>query len=63
MTRLLGGAGVGWWFVAPALLVIVVFFFAPVAAAFLLSFTDFDIYAVATSAIRASSGSRTTPHS
>jgi multiple sugar transport system permease protein len=47
MTRLLGGAGVGWWFVAPALLVIGVFFFAPVAAAFLLSFTDFDIYAVA----------------
>jgi multiple sugar transport system permease protein len=47
MTRLLGGAGVGWWFVAPALFVIGVFFFAPVAAAFLLSFTDFDIYAVA----------------
>ena len=37
----------GWWFVAPALLVLVAFFFAPVLAAFLLSFTDFDIYAVA----------------
>lgn len=37
----------GWWFVAPALLVIGGFFFVPVAAAFLLSFTDFDIYAVA----------------
>ncbi|CAN5787462.1 sugar ABC transporter permease [soil metagenome] len=37
----------GWWFVAPALLVIGAFFFVPVAAAFLLSFTDFDIYAVA----------------
>lgn len=39
--------GAGWWFVAPALLVIGAFFFVPVAAAFLLSFTDFDIYAVA----------------
>lgn len=38
---------VGFWFVAPALAIIVVFFFAPVLAAFLLSFTDFDIYAVA----------------
>jgi multiple sugar transport system permease protein len=34
------------WFVAPALLVIFIFFFVPVAAAFLLSFTDFDIYAL-----------------
>jgi multiple sugar transport system permease protein len=34
------------WFVAPALLVIFTFFFVPVAAAFLLSFTDFDIYAL-----------------
>ena len=34
------------WFVAPALLVIFIFFFVPVAAALLLSFTDFDIYAL-----------------
>jgi multiple sugar transport system permease protein len=34
------------WFIAPALSVIVVFFFLPVAAALLLSFTDFDIYAL-----------------
>ena len=36
-----------WWFVAPALLVIGVFFFLPVVAALALSFTDFDIYALA----------------
>ena len=36
-----------WWFVAPALLVIAVFFFLPVVAAFLISLTDFDIYALA----------------
>lgn len=36
-----------YWFLAPAFLVIVAFFFVPVAASFLLSFTDFDIYAVA----------------
>lgn len=36
----------GVWFVAPALLLIAVFFFLPVAAALLLSFTDFDIYAL-----------------
>jgi multiple sugar transport system permease protein len=41
------GSAAGWWFVAPALLVIGGFFFLPVAAAFLLSFTDFDIYALA----------------
>ncbi|HYR96710.1 MAG TPA: sugar ABC transporter permease [Candidatus Binatus sp.] len=35
------------WFVAPALLAIAIFFFVPVAAALLLSFTDFDIYALA----------------
>ena len=35
------------WFVAPALVAITVFFFVPVAAALLLSFTDFDIYALA----------------
>jgi len=34
-------------FVAPALLAIVTFFFVPVAAAMLLSLTDFDIYTVA----------------
>jgi multiple sugar transport system permease protein len=36
-----------WWFVAPALVVIAVFFFFPVVAAFLISLTDFDIYALA----------------
>ena len=36
-----------WAFVAPALLVIAVFFFLPVLAGFALSFTDFDIYALA----------------
>jgi multiple sugar transport system permease protein len=37
----------GWLFLAPALVVIALFFFVPVVAALLLSFTDFDIYAVA----------------
>jgi multiple sugar transport system permease protein len=36
-----------WPFVAPALAVIGVFFFLPVLAALALSFTDFDIYALA----------------
>jgi multiple sugar transport system permease protein len=36
-----------WMFVAPALIVIAVFFFLPVLAGFALSFTDFDIYALA----------------
>jgi multiple sugar transport system permease protein len=36
-----------WWLVAPALGVIALFFVVPVAASFLLSLTDFDIYAVA----------------
>ena len=36
-----------WAFVAPALVVIAVFFFLPVLAGFALSFTDFDIYALA----------------
>jgi multiple sugar transport system permease protein len=36
-----------WWFVAPALLVIAIFFFFPIVAAFLISLTDFDIYALA----------------
>ncbi|QXP91214.1 carbohydrate ABC transporter permease [Methylococcus capsulatus] len=35
------------WFVAPALALLAVFFFLPVAAALGLSFTDFDIYALA----------------
>ena len=41
------GGGAGWAFVAPALAIIGLFFFAPVAAAFALSLTDFDIYALA----------------
>ncbi|MCC6850145.1 MAG: sugar ABC transporter permease [Deltaproteobacteria bacterium] len=45
-TTLAGGA-VGWLFAAPALTAIAVFFFLPVAASILLSFTDFDVYAVA----------------
>ena len=36
-----------WLFVAPALLAIAVFFVVPVAAALLMSATDFDIYALA----------------
>jgi multiple sugar transport system permease protein len=37
----------GWVFAGPALLALAVFFFLPVLAAFGLSLTDFDIYAVA----------------
>ncbi len=37
----------GWLFVAPALAAIAVFFVVPVAAALAMSFTDFDIYALA----------------
>jgi multiple sugar transport system permease protein len=40
-------SGSAWGFLAPALLAIAVFFFLPVAASLLLSFTDFDIYAIA----------------
>ena len=36
-----------WTFVAPALIVIGAFFLAPVVAAFALSLTDFDLYALA----------------
>ena len=36
-----------WGFVAPALAALALFFFLPVIAALILSFTDFDIYAVA----------------
>ncbi|HLA64815.1 MAG TPA: sugar ABC transporter permease, partial [Rhodothermales bacterium] len=39
-------ARAGLLFVAPALFAIFVFFFLPVIAAFLLSFTDFDLYAL-----------------
>ncbi|EQD67007.1 abc transporter sugar permease [mine drainage metagenome] len=42
-----GGALAGWMFVAPALIVIGVFFLLPVLAALGLSFTDFNIYALA----------------
>ena len=37
----------GWIFVAPALVAIAVFFAVPVASALAMSFTDFDIYALA----------------
>ena len=37
----------GWVFVAPALAIIGLFFVVPVAAGFVLSLTDFDIYALA----------------
>lgn len=43
-------AAAGVLFVAPALTAIAVFFFVPVVASVLLSFTDFDIYAVASRA-------------
>jgi len=36
-----------WWFVGPALVIIAVFFILPLLAAFALSLTDFDIYALA----------------
>ena len=39
--------GAAWLFLTPALALIGLFFFLPVAASFLLSFTDFDIYAIA----------------
>ena len=41
------GALAGWVFVGPAMIVIAVFFVVPVAAALVMSFTDFDIYALA----------------
>ncbi len=40
----------GWVFIAPALSLIFVFFFVPVTAGLVLSFTDFDIYAIASPA-------------
>ena len=33
-----------YFFIAPALIAIFIFFFIPVIAAFVISFTDFDIY-------------------
>ena len=36
-----------WGFLAPALILIGTFFFIPVVGALLLSFTDFDLYALA----------------
>lgn len=42
-----GNARAAWMFLAPALVLVGVFFILPVVAAFLLSFTDFDIYAIA----------------
>ncbi len=41
-----GEARAALWFLAPALTLLLVFFFVPVFAAFLLSITDFDIYAL-----------------
>ena len=35
-----------YFFLAPAMIAIFVFFFLPVVAAFIISFTDFDIYAL-----------------
>jgi multiple sugar transport system permease protein len=40
------GINAGYWFIAPAISFIFVFFFLPVLAALLLSFSDFDIYAL-----------------
>jgi multiple sugar transport system permease protein len=40
-------ARAAWLFLAPALIVIGVFFFVPVVAAFALSVTDYDLYAIA----------------
>jgi len=40
-------ARAGIWFVAPALLLITAFFVVPVVASLVLSFTDFDVYAIA----------------
>lgn len=39
-------ASAAWGFLAPALVLIGVFFFVPVLAGFVMSFTDFDIYAI-----------------
>lgn len=42
----LGHVATAWLFLTPALAVLAVFFFLPVAAAFLMSFTDLDLYAL-----------------
>ncbi len=47
MTVERAGARAAWLFLAPALAVIGVFFFVPVVASLALSFTDFDLYAIA----------------
>ena len=41
------GIAAGGWFVAPALGIVGAFFLGPIAASFVLSVTDFDIYALA----------------
>lgn len=46
MTKTIASINPGIWFLAPALALISIFFFLPVAAALVLSFTDFDIYAL-----------------
>src|SRR5262245_34505181 len=40
---------VGHLFVAPAIVILLLFFFLPIVCSFLLSVTDFDIYALADS--------------
>ena len=40
------GVSAAWLFLSPALAVLAVFFFLPVGAAFLMSFTDLDLYAL-----------------
>jgi multiple sugar transport system permease protein len=42
-----GRGRAGMWFVAPALALVAAFFVVPVVASLVLSFTDFDVYAVA----------------
>src|SRR5687768_7176437 len=42
-----GQSRAGWAFVSPALIAIGLFFVVPAAASLFLSFTDFDIYALA----------------
>src|SRR5690606_30862531 len=41
------GLPAGWWFIGPSLTIIGIFFLLPIFASLLLSFTDFDIYALA----------------
>ena len=43
--------GAAWTFLAPAMLLIGVFFFLPVIGALILSFTDFDLYALGDSSV------------